>query len=580
MDNTLYKSPVRLVSYAGEPIHPYTQQAITRTRKKLQAELLLGDADLVVEAVTYSRNEVVALLDDPALAAEWSHHCAIYSQACLLDFLEVKALDVHAMQLLCPRLPFTLLRFMEPYFIQAFSEFSGLLLKGYSLPASRQEGSSFTIAEGEAYFERFARLEQLLLLDRYVQGGQYKAYQRIHYYFEDLQHQLRNLNWDKFQQNESALHFIFDQRWLRFANALPGDFQQARDRVAEQLISLAIAFQKAATWNYLWQLMKYLEELDTAPHISKEVTRLRIHFHKNVKIVGKKSNSSWGWKGYGGVFWIIIMIIRVILHLSDPGKSGNPNYVYTPEEAPLVDSAVIREQVSADHQVNKANRKTFLQFLQNQHITAAQVKQGGDSLKNGDIAFADAVNQLQLYTGEQEGYTLTIENQTPYACVGLFFLDPGKPAASNKQSLFSAYIAPHRQVQSRFAFADKAELNFLLGEQWVQLREVQAVNLADRSNFNSSSDVKYYTYFPNMQVNALFRNASGSHPDNYYLQHTLQLTSSAPLPGTSPGKVLFIPSRNALHAAARELTMHLTWKNNRLVPVFSGNVYVSERIVN
>ena len=41
-----YRSPVRLVSYANEAISPYTPQAINRTKKKLLAELALGNEDM------------------------------------------------------------------------------------------------------------------------------------------------------------------------------------------------------------------------------------------------------------------------------------------------------------------------------------------------------------------------------------------------------------------------------------------------------------------------------------------------------------------------------------------------------
>ncbi|HEX2608947.1 MAG TPA: hypothetical protein VHK91_16305, partial [Flavisolibacter sp.] len=58
-----YKSPVRLVRHAGEPVSPFSPATLNRARKKILAEIALAGNEMELEGILYTRNEAGALLD-------------------------------------------------------------------------------------------------------------------------------------------------------------------------------------------------------------------------------------------------------------------------------------------------------------------------------------------------------------------------------------------------------------------------------------------------------------------------------------------------------------------------------------
>src|SRR5439155_2710516 len=120
-----YRSPVRLVAHADEPIDGFSLQTLSRARKKLLAEMALNDDHLLLENIHYAKNDVISLLNGITSKELWSFHCTIYTYPALLVFLEEGIYDadefgeVHV--LLLPGHE-NFRAFVSPYFAFAFNE--------------------------------------------------------------------------------------------------------------------------------------------------------------------------------------------------------------------------------------------------------------------------------------------------------------------------------------------------------------------------------------------------------------------------------------------------------------------------
>ena len=322
-NNTLYRSPVRLVSYAGEPLSPYAPQTISRAKKKLLAEAALQDNELQINDVSYTKNDIITLLDSITDEPVWRYHCAVYALPALMPFLEQGYFDDAALSpVFYQQLNEDLIKFLSPWFATAFNQVSGAYIRMNVLPQptyiqqdpiAMPRGNPQIVNESA---DRFEVLAALMDYQRFIlPQHQHLAFERIRIYFYELLYTLRNLSWEKFREDESVLHFVFSESWISFTNKLPPAFAGTRDEVVDQVLHIALRFQHKATWYYLQQLCFTLQAVECSETNRAEVVRLENHFKRNTNIVSGNNNGKGASAITGrtivAIIWFLLMLVRM-----------------------------------------------------------------------------------------------------------------------------------------------------------------------------------------------------------------------------------------------------------------------------
>ncbi len=355
MDNqTLYRSPVRLVSHAGEPIGEFSPQTISRSKKKLLALISLSDNEMELNGLVYTKNDIISLLDSITDETIWRHHCTVYAFPALLAFLEEGFFDDEELSReVIANSDEAFLAFLSHPFAVAFNKASSSLLRPQSIaPPQPTQPLTYdpmsarnpTVQIVEEPVDRFEILADLMGYQRFITlQHQHLAFERIRVYFHDLLYTLRNLSWEKFREDESVLHFVFSTSWMHFANKLPMSFSGTRDEVVDNVTNIALRFQHKATWHYLHLLCEDLKMLECNDGLKEEVSRLAKHFERNANVANSNQNSSNQKSSSPSTGRVIVWIIWAILGLvrlshcaSSSSSYGSYDYPSTKFEYPTV----------------------------------------------------------------------------------------------------------------------------------------------------------------------------------------------------------------------------------------------------
>ncbi|RYY89016.1 MAG: hypothetical protein EOO15_07380 [Chitinophagaceae bacterium] len=347
MDNATlnpYRSPVRLLLHAGEPLQPFSPQTLARARKKLVAELALTGDELTIGEQVYTRHDINTLLQDIS-EEQWSMHCLVYTITPLLNFLETATADLPGMEKELRPFRFKpgFAKFMSSWFALSFRDATARMIRNVQP----------------------AELAELLLFRDFISPQDEElAYERLRRYFDELLTRIRGIEYDNFEANRTALNFLYSPAWIRFINALPPALAQERDLVAEALLSLVARFQNKATWAFLDQLCQRLLLINTNDE-------LRIRLANAAHIVGQNARRSpVGSTRPGahrpaktsegpstgriifGVFWVIVMIVR--LASTDSCRSRN-SYSNISEQLRVMDDMTkpVRQQRSSKDNENQ-----------------------------------------------------------------------------------------------------------------------------------------------------------------------------------------------------------------------------------
>ena len=290
-----YRSPIRLITHAAEPIDTFSQQTIARTRKKILAEMALQDDQLLLENISYAKNDVISLLNGITSEEIWKVHCAIYAHPALLAFLEEGHFDADEfkeMYLMLLPVSDSFITYVWRYFAFSFNEVSGVLI--------RQE--DFAILSNLLDYQAFVLPEHT-----------HEGFQKIRIYLDELIHLLKNLSWEKFQRDESQLHFIFSEDWISFMNKLPGSFATIRDELVIHILNVIFRFQKKATWFYLFKACESLQQLECGEFQRSEISRFEQAMARNANIAGRSGKASTGSGLPAGrmIFWFLWIVLAI-----------------------------------------------------------------------------------------------------------------------------------------------------------------------------------------------------------------------------------------------------------------------------
>lgn len=552
-----YRSPVRLVAHAEEPLHPYAPQTISRARKKLLAELALQDNEMMLENVTYTRNDVITLLDGITSEEVWKHHCTVYTHQPLLDFVEGGLLDIEGfrkLEELAYNTPFR--DFLAPYFATSFNAISSALIrqKNYDALASLMNTQGFITPEHS-----------------------HEAYQRIRIYLDEIIHLLKNLSPEKYISDGKVLHFINDGCWISFLNKLPSSFASVRDAFVAQMLGLIYRFQRKASWYALHQCCLRLQDVECSEERKEQVNHYEEVMRKNVLAENGTPDTGSGKSGGSslrmifGVIWIIFILFRIGSSGGcNSSSSSTPTYVMSDEQQRF--TRELLEKVQENEA--KRNFRKFLSTLYAANTTATQ----SAPIKTGQPPFPS----FSMLPPDEGNATITIRNSTAYDAVLLYFTDESFQLNSTdpvSKMLYSVYIKSGEHYTFRPA-AGKGRYNFAFGRKWVKLGsgvpfwpERKSADLNDTAQAQVAAAALAAQSTNTVSIPAFFQNEPGL--DQYYLTHDLVLSDYEPAK-ESTRRPLYAPPYSASDLSGKyQATLTLTSHLGTIGMEFEGNLYAS-----
>jgi hypothetical protein len=435
---------VRLVLHAAEATAPYSLQAISRARKKMMAEIALSGDEMVIDDVAYSRNDAATLLDDISEDL-WRVHCIIYTFPGMLQFLEKQVFDHEELKEADAYLyDQRFVNVVSPFFAYSFNAVSGS-------------------------FIRQQKFEELLLLLQYqnyiLPDHQHEAFQKIRTYLDELNYTLRNLSWEKFFEDETILHFVFEEDWQKSMNALPSSFNTLRDEIAAHLIEIVLRFQQKATWYYLHQVLVNLRTLDTNDFNRAEINRIDEVIYENTQIESKGKSSGKDGSWTRGIFWGIWLFLMIFRNATCNGSGGETFGGGAPPEP--------RPASTLSSTTEQKNETLLLQSLDSM-LKAKKRTTQATSMKSGDPAFFFSDDPKAARND-----SLLVVNNTGYDAVFLYFKDiPGHTFSGKLPKLYSMLIKKG-ESQKVFVVAGNGRVYFAFGEGWGELKKPLSIPFPD-----------------------------------------------------------------------------------------------------
>jgi hypothetical protein len=441
-----YRSPIRLIRYAGESFDTWSQKAVTQARKKLLAEAALSGDDLVIDDIHVSKNDITTQLGDLS-EASWNHHGIIYTNDALLQFLEEFYFDSEGFaQLGHLWEDEAFADFIAPYFALAFNEAYGRLLKN---------DESELLAELMRY-HHLVRAEYSGI-----------AFEKIRIYLSELTHRLRNLSWERFREDESVLYFIFSSAWMRFINALPQGFAATRDELGSEILSVVYRFQHKATWAYLYEVCEKLGKLDCSDEIKEQVREYaKVMSANSLQESEAKSGGSGSnpWRiGFGAV-WLVVILIRLFTNGCGGSRNDyNINFNSLDAMKGYGSLADMRNAVLAGKANEESLRSTFIA------LSNGPNKGKAVALKTGDNPFRILGEEMPA-RGDSK---LVIRNTTKKDAV-LFTCDDLRAPNDRIQAVFIKAGEDH-ELRIDPSYVPKLFLAF--GNQWIRAKILDSVML-------------------------------------------------------------------------------------------------------
>ncbi|WP_345257822.1 hypothetical protein [Flaviaesturariibacter amylovorans] len=465
-----YRSPVRPVLHAGEPLAPFSQQTLQRARKKLLAELALSNDELQLDGLTYTRNDLTVLFQDMT-ESEWSGHCLLYSIPGLLQFLEESRFDAEAM---APARQYHykpgFTAFVSAWFAPAFRDASGRFIRD-SAPRPLVE------------LFRFA--------DFIAPEDSTEAYERLRIYFEELGFLLRNWTWEKMQEDPSRIGCLFDPDWIAFLNALPEPLAPARDAVVEQFLGIVYRLQHKATWKLLQKMCAQLQQVRCNPELRTQVDEYESIMRGNMTTIATRNSKSsgGGWslgRGAWAIGWILLMVIRALTSDSCNRPKSYHNLEYVPRTTIVPAPASESDRPAGN---NERLRLALADLVSvKEHAGTSQKIATGTAPFNG-------ISTLPTDSGAA---TLAVHNKTGYDMV-LLVMSPRRPLRDRYGGLQAVYLRSGA-MHTISLNPEEDLLKAVFGTGWVRLELPRRVFLVNEEGTGSAR-----TIMPMFPISEFFR---------------------------------------------------------------------------
>jgi hypothetical protein len=543
-----YRSPVRLVVHAAEPIQFYQPQAINRTRKKLLAEMALQDQLITLDGILYTRNDVIVLLDSITSEEIWKAHYTIYSHKALLDFLERQTFDPEGF-----KAAETLLydgrfkAFVSPYFTAAFDKVLNELLRD----------------------EKYASLNSLLLYNSFIHPDQeHEAYRRVRIYLDELGHMLKNLNWEKFSADESILYFLYEEEWIRFVNRLPPSFDTARDELVRLLLQVVYRFQRKSSWYYLYRCCLQIKKIESSE--GQTVQEYEKIMKENSRAETNKGSKSSGRPSVLRIVFICIWVVFLIYRWGNGCGSNVSKYDYSKIQ-----------RVSRDHdsfyvELNSSeNERNFKEFLADTRLSPSSGEPV--EIEPGTAPFT----WFSRVPYDDGVASFKVTNNTGYDVVMFYFANTNR--LINEQSqVYAVYIKDGQFYEFSFR-PNFSRFNFVMGKQWIHLKESIPFTLYDYEKKGSYGSRVSREGEPvgTLNVDGYFQHLPGV--EQYYLNHDIipqdfRLESEVLESGAEAPTLIYDPTfdkdGNTIPPPGTELV--LNEKGGRIIIQASGTLALYE----
>jgi hypothetical protein len=228
-----YQSPLHILDSLHITPDELTHEGITRLRKKLLAEFsLTSDITIDVNGQSYTKDEILKVIDQLKEVDNLVLHKAIFSRKPLLDWLENPQKSVFPQDLAQEVLDENL----ESDFYQKTLQFS---LANYV----------------KFHFKKrhFIQLQKTVpFIANLQEEYRYDVYDVIHdeiqVIIDEINHAIKNPN---IRENKERFGFISEPQWTDFLNNLPENFEGIRDNYCGSVINYTVVIpRKDSEWTH------------------------------------------------------------------------------------------------------------------------------------------------------------------------------------------------------------------------------------------------------------------------------------------------------------------------------------------
>jgi hypothetical protein len=476
-----YQSPLHILDSLHITPDELTPEGITRLRKKLLAEFsLTSDITIDVSGQSYTKDEILKVIDQLKEVDNLVLHKAIFSRKPLLNWLENPQKSVFPQDLAQEVLDENL----ESDFYQKTLQTS---LANYVKTHFKKR--HFIQLEKTVPF--IANLQEEYRYDVYD-----VIYDEIQIIIDEIEYAQQKPN---IQENKERFGFISEPQWTDFLNNLPVNFEGIREAYCYAAVNYTVAIQrKDKKWTY--EISNQLDQTLCEGSIRETIKSNHQIYTDNYYATSSASNdSSWSWVARI-IFFAIIGLGRMN-SCSNHSSSSSNSYSVPPTYDTYSSSQIpqgIDDPVSTDgNEQMKVPANTFyiLQIqdyqkalIKNNHSSGGQkinIKTGNNILSNLNVGNGEE----QIDTKEKNNPKfINFQNLTEYDVV-IF-----KAGCNANRSFF---VKNMDSFQIEICNDDK--LYFYFGKEWRQLHpSILGMKMDDEKRFQG------YFSVPHRNTNTIF----------------------------------------------------------------------------
>lgn len=344
-----YKSPIRLF----EALDIHVDDIIShpnKFKKIIQAEFASSaDGFIVVNDITYNKQEILSLLNDENVAQLIDYHFTIWNNKGLLSFLENDLFDTQNCNWNFLNFKSGIKDWIAPYFAQSFISVSRFIIQKNDLEllASFMSTNNF-------------------IADTYTEA----AHTPIINYINEQFRIFKNLNVDVFVKNKSIIEPWLKQEWYHLFNRLPILYDGLVDDFVRKLTDFLVDIQHVERKHAI-HIAYNLSMINNLEFDLQELTLSNYNALKNTNAFTDPTNKKSGNRFYLTYIGIIAFVLIKLLGSTDTCNEKN-NYDYHHSDFPTNNSKVFHNiEYDKVTQLNLINILDSLQLRKTDYKNAA-----------------------------------------------------------------------------------------------------------------------------------------------------------------------------------------------------------------
>jgi hypothetical protein len=301
-----YQSPLHILDSLHITPDELTPEGITRLRKKLLAEFsLTSDITIDVNGQSYTKDEILKVIDQLKEVDNLVLHKAIFSRKPLLDWLENPQKSVFPQDLAQEVLDENL----ESDFYQKTLQFS---LANYVKFHFKKR--HFIQLQKTVPF--IANLQEEYRYDVYD-----VIYDEIQVIIDEIEYAQQNPN---VRENKERFGFISEPQWTDFLNNLPENFEGIREAYCYAAVNYTVVIQrKDKEWTY--EISSQLDQTLCEGSI-RETIKSNHYIYTNNYHGTTLEEKSKPWTGW---FWLIFILIRLLYSSNSCSNNSSSSNSYS-----------------------------------------------------------------------------------------------------------------------------------------------------------------------------------------------------------------------------------------------------------